>query len=611
MPRASGCKALETKANEWESDHTEPILRERTHELRERVKELRCMYAISDLLVNHGMPLNEVLEKAVNIIPPAWQYPEITTARIIFRQQIFHTDNFNETIWRQSSDIVINDDHVGTVEVFYQEERPELDEGPFLAEERSLLDNITQKLGQIIWRKSAVKSLRESEERYRILAEKVADGVTLTQDGRFLFVNYAFLNMFGFAHQEQLIGKRVAALKSSIGEQLAEEICRSFETRTSGESFFVTSCLNHKKQKFWVEGHHNIIGFNGKPTCLSTFRDITERKLREHAAKAETERLQIENKSLRFSTQDRYRFGNIIGKSESMQKVYELILKAACSDASVIIYGESGTGKELVAQAIHEKSNRAGKEFAAVNCAAIPNELLEGEFFGHKKGAFTGAHMNQAGYIELAHGGTLFLDEIAELSLRMQVKLLRTFDSGEYSPVGSNQTKNSNFRIVAATNKDLMEQVKMGSMREDFFYRIHIIPITLPPLKDRKEDIPLLVDHFLKLQGDRNKLARVSGKIMDSLLNYHWPGNVRELQNVLQRYITVGRIDFIDSILPAQMPEELNPERISLRDAVENLERALITEALTQSRWNKSKTANILGISRRALFRKLKCFEIS
>jgi PAS domain S-box-containing protein len=594
-----------------EPEQVESILGERTHELRERVKELRCLYAISDLLVNHGMPLNEVLEKAVYIIPPAWQYPEITVARIIFRQQIFQTDKFKETIWRQSANIVMNDDHVGTVEVYYQEERPELDEGPFLAEERSLLNSIAQKLGQIIWRKSAVQSLRESEERYRILAEKVADGVTLTQDGRFLFVNSAFLSMFGFTDQEQLIGKRVAAFKSSIGEQLAEGICRSFELRTSGESFFVTSCLNRKRREFWVEGHHNIIRFNGKPTCLSTFRDITERKLRERAAKAKAERLRIEISSLRFSTQERYRLGNIFGKSRAMQEIYELISKAASSDANVIIYGESGTGKDLVARAIYEKSNSAGKEFVAVNCAAVPNELLEGEFFGHKKGAFTGAYIDKAGYVELADGGILFLDEIAELSLRMQVKLLRTVDSGEYSPVGSNQTKKSDFRIVAATNKNLMEQVKMGSMREDFFYRIHVIPITLPPLRDRKEDIPLLVDHFLGMQGDRKKTDPVPGRIMDALLRYHWPGNVRELQNVLERYVTVERLDFIDSTLLVQMPEELNPERISLRDAVENLERALITEALNQSRWNKSKTASILGISRRALFRKLKLFEIA
>jgi transcriptional regulator with PAS, ATPase and Fis domain len=294
-----------------------------------------------------------------------------------------------------------------------------------------------------------------------------------------------------------------------------------------------------------------------------------------------------------------------------MQEIYELISKAASSDANVIIYGESGTGKDLVARAIYEKSNRAGKEFVAVNCAAVPNELLEGEFFGHKKGAFTGAYIDKAGYVELADGGILFLDEIAELSLRMQVKLLRTVDSGEYSPVGSNQTKKSDFRIVAATNKNLMEQVKMGSMREDFFYRIHVIPITLPPLRDRKEDIPLLVDHFLGMQGDRKKTDPVPGRIMDALLRYHWPGNVRELQNVLERYVTVERLDFIDSTLLVQMPEELNPERISLRDAVENLERALITEALNQSRWNKSKTASILGISRRALFRKLKLFEIA
>ena len=594
-----------------EPEQVESILREPTHELRERVKELRCLYAMSDLLVNHGMSLSEVLEKAVNIIPPAWQYPEITVARIIFRQQIFQTDKFNETIWRQSSNIVMNDDHVGTVEVYYQEERPELDEGPFLAEERSLLNSIAQKLGQIIWRKSAVQSLRESEERYRILAEKVADGVTLTQDGRFLFVNSAFLSMFGFTHQEQLIGKRVVAFKSIIGEQLAEDICRSFESRTYGENFFETLYLNRKRRECWVEGHHNIIRFNDKPACLSTFRDVTERKLKERAAKAKAERLRIENISLRFSTQERYRLGNIIGKSRAMQEVYELISKAASSDASVIVYGESGTGKDLVARAIYEKSNRAGKEFVAVNCAAVPNELLEGEFFGHKKGAFTGAYIDKAGYVELADGGILFLDEIAELSLRMQVKLLRTVDSGEYSPVGSNQTKKSDFRIVAATNKNLMDQVKMGSMREDFFYRIHVIPITLPPLRDRKEDIPLLVDHFWGMQGDRKKTDPVPGRIMDALLRYHWPGNVRELQNALERYVAVRRLEFMDSTLLGQMPEELKPGRISLRDAVENLERALITEALNQSRWNKSKTARILGISRRTLFRKLKVFEIS
>ncbi len=309
--------------------------------------------------------------------------------------------------------------------------------------------------------------------------------------------------------------------------------------------------------------------------------------------------------------QERYRFGNIIGKSQAMQEVYELISKAANCNASVIIYGESGTGKELVARAIHENSNREGKEFVTVNCGAVPKELLESEFFGHKKGAFTGAHMDKHGYLDLAHRGTLFLDEIAELSLRMQVKLLRTIDSGKYSPVGSNRTKKSDFRIVAATNRNLMEQVKRGLMREDFFYRIHVIPITLPPLKDRKEDIPLLVDHFLELQGDGEKSARVSGKIMDALFNYHWPGNIRELQNVIQRYVTVRRLDFLDPFPSAQMPKEFNPERISLRDAVENLERAFITKALNQSRWNKSKAARLLGISRRSLLRKLKRFEIS
>ena len=310
-------------------------------------------------------------------------------------------------------------------------------------------------------------------------------------------------------------------------------------------------------------------------------------------------------------------FGNIIGKSPAMQEVCQLISRAAASNASVVVYGESGTGKELVAQAIHDASNRRDRAFVPVNCRATPETLLESEFFGYKKGAFTGAHMDRDGYLDLADGGTLFLDEVGELGLKMQVKLLRAIDGGGCSPVGSTRTKNSDFRIIAATNRNLMDQVNRGLMREDFFYAIHVIPIALPPLRDRKEDIRLLIDHFLKVYNNGKKPNAVPGKIVEALCNYHWPGNVPELQNVLHRYLTVKRLDFMSTNAPNQPVElrgrsqsvkELNQKNTNLRVAVENLEKTLISKALDQTHWNRSKAAMLLGISRRCLFRKMKIF---
>lgn len=305
---------------------------------------------------------------------------------------------------------------------------------------------------------------------------------------------------------------------------------------------------------------------------------------------------------------ERFRFRNILGKSQAMQEVYELILKAAHSDASTAILGESGTGKELVARAIHEISRRSEKEFVTVNCGAIPGNLLESEFFGHKKGAFTGAYADKAGYLDIADGGTLFLDEVGELTLNMQVKLLRATDGGDYTPVGGSRPKKSAFRVISATNRDLMEMVKEGEMREDFFYRIHVIAITLPPLRERKEDIPLLVDHFLNRFRTIGQEPRIPAKILDTMLSYSWPGNVRELQNVIRRYLSVGQWDFMNRGTSAA--EEAALDSYSLKGAVEEMEKAALRKALDQTRWNKTKAAQMLGISRRALFRKMKKLEL-
>ena len=314
---------------------------------------------------------------------------------------------------------------------------------------------------------------------------------------------------------------------------------------------------------------------------------------------------------------DRFRFGNIVGKSRAMQEVYDFILRASASDAGVVIEGESGVGKEIVARTIHEMSDRRDKQFVPINCGALPETLFESELFGHKKGAFTGAYIDKPGLFDHAFGGTLFLDEVGELSLNMQVKLLRAIEGSGYIPLGSNTVKQSDVRIIATSNKNLNEMVKKRLMREDFFYRINIISITLPPLRNRKEDIPLLVDHFLQLYPDEKKATAVPGKIMAALYNYDWPGNVRELQNVLQRYLTMKRLDFIGLNLKNQPDEpenepaiDFNRENINLRTAVGSLEKALILKALNQTNWNRSKAAEILGISRRALFRKTQKLEM-
>ncbi|WP_020585304.1 sigma-54-dependent Fis family transcriptional regulator [Desulfobacter curvatus] len=342
--------------------------------------------------------------------------------------------------------------------------------------------------------------------------------------------------------------------------------------------------------------------------------DITDRKRREEQISEDADLLRNENIVLRSAMKERYRFENIVGKSQSMQKVYELVVRAAASNAHVIIYGESGTGKELVARAIHNLSNRCKKRFVPVNCGAISEHIIESEFFGYRKGAFTGAEKDKEGFLGTADGGTLFLDEIGDIGPNLQVKLLRAIEGGGYTPVGGNQVIKPDLRIVAATNKDLKRLVEKGLMREDFFYRVHIIPIRLPALRDRKEDIPLLVDYFLSAFGDEGNMLPVGGKIMEDFLRHDWPGNVRELQNVLHRYMTLGKIDFTgnsseckaDSTKQVRFVRESPDPCGPLNEIVEAFEKGIILKALEENRWQKARTAVALGIHRKTLFTKMK-----
>jgi transcriptional regulator with PAS, ATPase and Fis domain len=296
-----------------------------------------------------------------------------------------------------------------------------------------------------------------------------------------------------------------------------------------------------------------------------------------------------------------------------MQEVYELISKASASEANVIIYGESGTGKDLVAHTIHEMSDRRKKAIIPVNCGSIQESLFEREFFGHRKGAFTGALRDQPGFFDAAHEGTLFLDEIGELPLSMQVKLLRAIEGGGYTPVGAQSVKHADVRIIAATNRDLKQQVKQGKIRKDFFYRINVIAITVPPLRERREDIPLLIDHFLKRYSHSDSPPELPGRILESLYKRDWSGNIRQLQNVLQRYLTLKQLDVEDDP-PEPAQREADPpglqEDMELREALDDFEKRFILNTLKQHRGHRKKTAATLGIPLRTLQRKLKKYHL-
>ncbi len=327
----------------------------------------------------------------------------------------------------------------------------------------------------------------------------------------------------------------------------------------------------------------------------------------------EREALLAENQELRSEVTRRYQFGSIIGKSKEMNRVFRTIEQIAGTRTTVLITGESGTGKEMVAKAIHYNSPRRDKPFVAINCAAIPETLIESELFGHERGAFTDARARQVGRFEVADSGTLFLDEIGELSPPTQAKILRVLQEKEIQRVGGTETLRIDVRLITATNKDLEEAIRTGTFRSDLFYRINVVPIFLPPLRERREDIPLLIDHFLKKLADdhRRPARRFSKKSLDLLMNYDWPGNVRELENVVERVValtdteTIEEKDLPDEVVNNYRANFLKREvlsgNIDFEKAERRFEEDIITAALERCNYVQTQAADMLGITRRML----------
>jgi len=349
-----------------------------------------------------------------------------------------------------------------------------------------------------------------------------------------------------------------------------------------------------------------------KPFELDEVKDLLHKAL-------DYRRLKVENVQLKRQIKDKYKFDNIIGESEAIKGVFSLIEKVANTDSTVLITGESGTGKELVARAIHYNSQRSDKPLITVNCAAIPENLLESELFGHMKGSFTGAISTTPGRFEMAHRGSIFLDEIGDMSPKLQVKLLRVLQERRFEPVGSTRPKEVDVRVITATNRKLEVMVEEGGFREDLYYRLNVIPIHIPPLRERPEDIRLLIDFFLS-RANKNNSKCVTGFSKEALKvceQYEWQGNVRELENIVERLVVLkggGTITVED------LPFHINggetkdvfgplviPDRgISFKSVVSKFENELILKALKKTHWNKNKAASLLNLNRTTLVEKIK-----
>lgn len=345
--------------------------------------------------------------------------------------------------------------------------------------------------------------------------------------------------------------------------------------------------------------------FLEKPLSLERVLLVSKRAI-------EKRTLERENITLRENLTRKWK---LIGESQKIKDLREQMEMAARSNSRVLIFGESGTGKEVAARLLHEKSQRDGKPFVEVNCAAIPQELIESELFGHEKGSFTGAFEKKNGKFELADGGTLFLDEIGDMSLQTQAKVLRVIETQEFQRVGGNKNINVDVRIIAATNKDLREEVKKGNFREDLFFRLNVIPLFIPPLRERKDDIPILVEYFLdSLAAEYGKPPRkILSEALKYLQSYDWPGNVRELKNVIERLVIMTPSNIIDAknlFIPVEHEGSDYFQYKTLKDARDAFEKDYITKKLEENNWNISRTAEILDMERSNLHRKIKTYEI-
>lgn len=473
------------------------------------------------------------------------------------------------------------------------------------------LEKVLEILDQELGMKRGAISL--VDEKTRDLSIQFAHGLTETE-----------IRRGRYQLDEGITGKVAASGKPIIVPQISKEPLFLFRTRKrtpSQEESFI--CVPIKDRKRTVGTISITFPFKpGNPyddsvKLLSIIASMIAQSLRlAELVAQEKAQLAEENTLLKRELQDKYDFRNIIGTSNEMREVYEQIAQVARTNTTALIRGESGTGKELIAHAIHYNSPRSGKPFVKVNCAALPETLIESELFGHEKGSFTGAVGRKKGRFEMAEGGTLFLDEIGDLSPAMQVKLLRVLQEREFERVGGVETVKVNVRLIAATNVDLEQAVQAGTFRSDLYYRLNVFSIYMPPLRERRADVLLLADHFLEKYGRQNgrSIKRISTPAIDMLTSYHWPGNVRELENVVERATLVceGNVIHGYHLPPTLQTAEGSGTvtRTSLEQAVQAYEKEMIMDALKTTRGNRARAARMLDTTERILGYKVEKYKI-
>ncbi|MBN2225919.1 MAG: sigma 54-interacting transcriptional regulator [candidate division Zixibacteria bacterium] len=430
-----------------------------------------------------------------------------------------------------------------------------------------------------------------------IILDSIADGVfTVDRDWNITSFNRAAEEITGIPREEAIGQQCCDVFRASI----CEGSCALRETIRTGKPV--------------VDKAIYIIDADGRRIPITISAAVLKDKNGEVIGGVETFRDSSAIEELRRELEKKYSFYDIISKNREMLRIFDILPEIAESNSTVLIDGESGTGKELIARALHNLSPRKDRPIVAVNCGALPDTLLESELFGYKAGAFTDARSDKPGRFALAEGGTIFLDEIAEVSPALQVRLLRVLQERVYEPLGATASVPTDVRVIAATNKDLEKLVKTGKFREDLYYRINVIRVTLPPLRERKEDIPLLVDHFIE-RFNRLKSKFITGIAPDALailMNHDFPGNIRELENIIERAFVMTRGAIIQA---AAFPDNLQPDRPAPEmvggNSLEDIEAAYITEVLRKNGWNRQKTAEELGMHKTTLWRKIKKLGIT
>lgn len=628
-------------AGNHSGDNPNQELKRTLHNLRERVKELTALHSTAQLFQNEDLSTEELLRRIADLIPPSWQYPEVTAARIRFGDQEITTANFTHSPWTQRVEFLCRDGTTGEIEVAYLEKRPEEVEGPFLQEERNLLHSLGEMVRLQLDRKRTEAALREA---HNVLEQRVAARTT------------------ELTLANQLLSREVAQRKEAEKklESLIVEIQRNHDDLIAIlNQLHIGTALTDQEGKvtFLSQAAHQLCGKTnsfivgkpwqtlfGDPSYHTQILDMVNRSpgerqkvlvrmptvggectcwinvdVRDDPRDPERKMFFLydasEVQTLRQLLAEGGKYEDLVGKSHSMQLIFQQIQDFSRVDSTVLIEGETGTGKELVARAIHQASHRKSHPFIAVNCAGLTESLVASQLFGHSRGAFTGAVSDQQGLIEAAEGGTLFLDEIGDIPLTVQTSLLRVLQEREITRLGESRLRKVDVRVLAATHHNLAKDVTSGTFRADLLYRIRVGRVLLPPLRERREDIPFLISHFLSQYRATTgrPVEAVTDDAMRLLMAYSWPGNVRELKHAIE--FAVIRCPY-SMIRPQDLPPEVfNQDEglpvVHTEEAAPNHQRDRILSALKQTGGNRSAAAKLLGISRLTLYRRLSRLGIS